>query len=89
MQQTNYNWSFQPFVFSIIYVNDLLLHCFSLFQNLHNTKIPLKYVPWGLIDNMALLVQIMAWRRPGDKPLSEPMLNQYTDAYMQHFGEMS
>ena len=27
-----------------------------------------------LIDNMTALVQIMAWRRPGDKPLFEPML---------------
>ena len=26
-------------------------------------KILLKYVPWGLIDNMAALVQIMAWHR--------------------------
>ena len=24
----------------------------------------------------------MAWRRPGDKQLSEPMLTQFTDAYM-------
>ena len=27
-----------------------------------------------LIDNIPSLVQIKAWRRPGDKPLSEPML---------------
>ena len=26
------------------------------------------------INNIPALVQIMAWRRPGDKPLSEPML---------------
>ena len=26
------------------------------------------------IDNIPALVLIMAWRRPGDKPLSEPML---------------
>ena len=38
----------------------------------------------GLIDNKWALVQEMAWRRSGDKPLSEPMLNQYTDAYMRH-----
>ena len=25
------------------------------------------------INNIPALVQIMAWRRPGDKPLSEPM----------------
>ena len=28
----------------------------------------------GPINNIKALVQIMAWRRPGDKPLSEPML---------------
>ena len=37
-------------------------------------KISLKYAPQGLIDNMAALVQIMAWRWRGDKPLSEPMM---------------
>ena len=28
----------------------------------------------------------MAWRRIGDKPLSEPMLIRFTDAYMRHQG---
>ena len=37
-------------------------------------KIPLKFVRKGPINNIPVLVQIMAWRRPGDKPLSEPML---------------
>ena len=32
-------------------------------------KISLKFVPKGSINNIAALVQIMAWRRPGDKPL--------------------
>ena len=36
-----------------------------------------------LIDNKPVLVQVMAWRRIGDKPLSEPMLIQFTDAYMR------
>ena len=38
------------------------------------TKISLKSVPNGPIDNIPAFVQIMAWRRPGDKPLSEPMM---------------
>ena len=38
------------------------------------TKISLKFVPKGPINNFTALVQIMAWRRPGDKPLSEPMM---------------
>ena len=37
-------------------------------------KISLKFVPKGPINNNLALVQIIAWRRPGDKPLSEPMM---------------
>ena len=37
-------------------------------------KISLKFVPKGPINDIPALVQIMAWRRPGDKPLSEPGL---------------
>ena len=37
-------------------------------------NISLSFVPKGPIDNIPALVQIMAWRRSGDKPLSEPMM---------------
>ena len=37
-------------------------------------KISLKFVPKDPINNIPALVQIMAWRRPGDKPLSEPRM---------------
>ena len=37
-------------------------------------KISLMYVPKGPMNNNPALVQIMAWCRPGDKPLSEPMV---------------
>ena len=37
-------------------------------------KISLKFVPKGPINNIPALVQIMAWRRSGDNPLSEPMM---------------
>ena len=37
-------------------------------------KISLKFVPGVRISNIPALVQIMAWRRSGDKPLSEPMM---------------
>ena len=37
-------------------------------------KFSLKYVRKGSIDNNPELVQIMAWRWSGDKPLSEPMM---------------
>ena len=38
--------------------------------------------PKGPIENNAGLVSIMAWRRKGYKPLSEPMLAWFTDVYI-------
>ena len=40
-------------------------------------NISLKFVPRGPINNIPVLVQVMAWRRPGDKPLSEPMIARF------------
>ena len=37
-------------------------------------KISLRFVPKGPINNIAALIQIMTWRPPGDKLLSEPMI---------------
>ena len=37
-------------------------------------RISLKFVPKGPINNIPALVQMMAWRRPGDKPLSVAMM---------------
>ena len=37
-------------------------------------EISLKFVPKDSIDNNPALFQTMAWRRPGDKPLFEPMM---------------
>ena len=39
-----------------------------------STKISLQFVTKCLINNIQALVQIMAWRQPGDKPLSEAMM---------------
>ena len=39
-----------------------------------STKFSLKFIPKGPIYNIPSLVQIMAWRRSADKPLSEPMM---------------
>ena len=47
-------------------------------------KISLKSVPKDQIDNRAALVDVMVWRRTGDKLLSELMLTRFTDAYMRH-----
>ena len=46
----------------------------------------LKFVPKGLINN--IIVQVIDWYRSGDKPLCEPMLTQFNNAYMRHQGEM-
>ena len=43
------------------------------------------FVPKVKIDNKPALVEIMAWRLTGDKPLSEPMMAYFTDTYMQNF----
>ena len=43
-------------------------------------------IPDGPIGNMSALVQAMVWRRTGDKPLPEPRLTWFTDAYMRHSG---
>ena len=53
---------------------DDIFKCIFLNENAWiPVKISLKFVPKGPINNIPALVQIMAWRRPGDKPLSEPM----------------
>ena len=55
------------------FADDLFKYIFN--ENVWiSSKITLMFVPKGPIDNIPALVQIMAWRRPGDKPLSEPML---------------
>ena len=56
---------FEDGIFKCIFLNDngwILL------------KISLKFVPRVPINNIPALVHIMAWRRSGDKPLSESMM---------------
>ena len=62
-------------IFKLIFLNenDIIL-----------IQISLKFVPRSPIDNKPALVQVMAWRRTGDKPLPEPVMTQFTDTYMQH-----
>ena len=53
------------------YKADDIFKCIFLKRNVWiPTKISLKFVPKGPINNIPALVQRMAWRRPGDKPLS-------------------
>ena len=73
--------------FSILYINTLrprqngrhfsddIFRCIFLNGNVWTPiKISVKFVPKGPNNNIQDLVQIMAWHRPGDKPLSEPMM---------------
>ena len=54
---------------------DVTFKCIFLNENVRIAiKISLKIVPMGPINNIPALVRIMAWRRPGDKQLSEPMM---------------
>ena len=54
---------------------DDIFKCIFLNENVWiPIKFSLKYVPKGPINHIPALVQIMAWCRPGDKPLSEPMM---------------
>ena len=55
---------------------DDIFKCIFLNENAWiSVKISPKFVPKGPIKNIPALVQIMAWRRPGEKPLSEPMVS--------------
>ena len=57
------------------YFTDNIFKCIIVNENvLIWLKISLNFVPKARINNIAALVQIMAWRRPADKPLSEQMM---------------
>ena len=47
-------------------------------------QISLKFVPRSSINNKSALVQVMAWHQTGNNPLPEPLMTQFTDAYMRH-----
>ena len=52
-----------------------IFQCIFVNENVWiSIEISLNFVPSGPTDNIPALVQMMAWRRPGDKPLSEPMM---------------
>ena len=56
---------FQDDIFKCIYFNENIWI---------SIKITLKLLPVCPINNISALVQIMAWRRLGDRPLSEPIM---------------
>ena len=61
------------------------LNCISLNENDRiQIRISVKFAPRSTIDKKPALVQVMAWHRRGAKPLPEPMLTWFTDAYKWH-----
>ena len=62
-------------VFKCMFLNDNVNISIQIYLNL---------VPRSSINNKPALVQVIAWRRSGNKPLPEPMTTQFTDAYMRH-----
>ena len=66
-----------------------ILKCIFLNENVWiSIKMSRRFVPKCPIGSGPALVHIMAWRRTGDKPLSEPMMAKFTDAYMRQSASM-
>ena len=62
---------------------DDIFKCIFFNENVKITiKFSLKVVPKGPIDDKSALVQVMACRLFGAKPLPEPMLIQFPNTYM-------
>ena len=64
--------------FKCIFVNENDTQMIEFKFKFHRNLFP------GAIDNNPALAPIMAWPRTDDKPLLEPMLTQFTNAYMRH-----
>ena len=60
---------------------DMFKRIFLIQNSWMSNKFPLKHVPWGLINNMSGLAQIMALRHPGDKPLCDKVFQCIKDIY--------
>ena len=61
---------------------DDIFKCIFLNENVWiSLEISLKFVPKVRVNNIPTLVQIMAWRRPGDKPLHKQCWLVYWHMY--------
>ena len=69
-------WKIQIFVFVFVFDKRYLTPALIFInENVWTSQnISLKFAPEFQINNVPALIQIMAWRRPGDKPLFEPMM---------------
>ena len=73
MRVTQNGWHFPGDIFKCIFLNENVW--------ISNT-IWLNFVCKCQIDNITALVQITAWRQTGKKPLCEPMMAYFDDAYI-------
>ena len=82
------HWTTYMYIWTVFCINTLrprqngrhfaddMFKCIFLNENVWiPIEISLKCVPKVPINNIPSLVQIMAWRRSGDKSLSEPMMD--------------
>ena len=74
------NGRYFPDIFKYSFVNENLWISITII---------LKFVPKGPNNNIPALVQIMVWCRAVDKPLSEPVMAQFIDAYMRQQASMN
>ena len=69
---------------------DDIFRCIFLKENIWiSIDNSLKFVPKDQINIIPALVQIRAWRRPGDMPLSGTNDSKFTDTYMRHSASLS
>ena len=73
-------WHFADYIFKYISWNENFWI---------SNKISFRYVSKGAVDIMSAFVKIMVSCRTGDKPLSDPMMTQFTDEYMHHLTSRS
>ena len=67
-----------------ILADDIFISIFLSEDDKIPIQISLKPVARSPINISPALVQVMTWRRTGDKPLLVPVMIQFTDAYMRH-----
>ena len=79
----SWNWNITDKMASI-FADGIFKYILLNKNDIISIQIWMKFVPKSPIDNKPALVRVMAWGRTGDKPLSEPMMTQFTDAYMRH-----
>ena len=69
---------------------DNIFKCILLNENVCiSIMISPKFVHKFRNDNIPAFIQMMTWRWPGDKPLPEPVMFFFTDAYMRHSASVS